>query len=338
MARILLTGGAGYIGSHTYVALIEAGYEVTILDNFSNSDPSVLDRLERLTGRPVDLASGSVLDEAFLADVFATRSIDGVVHFAARKAVGESVQKPLDYFETNIGGLLKLTQAMKAAGVWRIVFSSTATVYGEPEVFPLTEDLPLSHTSPYAFTKLTCEQILHQAAQADPWAVGVLRYFNPVGAHPSGLIGEDPRGIPDNLMPYIAKVALGELPELQVFGDDYDTPDGTCWRDYIHVMDLAQAHVQSLGALMDGTGHVLNIGTGRPISVLEMHEAYQGVVGRALPHRIAPRRPGDVPRLYADPTRAREVLGFEARFTLEQMCGDSWNWVQAQARNWGAND
>lgn len=337
MPRILLTGGAGYIGSHTHVALRAAGYDVTILDDFSNSDPGVLDRLTRLTGEAVDIVRGSVLDRALLDRVFAERTFDGVVHFAARKAVGESVAKPLDYFETNIGGLLSLTQAMKAAQVWRIVFSSTATVYGEPEVFPLTEDLPLSHTSPYAFTKLTCEQILQQAAAAGPWAVGVLRYFNPVGAHPSGLIGEDPRGIPDNLMPYIAKVALGELERLQVHGADYDTPDGTCWRDYIHVMDLAQAHVLSLNALMEGRGHVLNIGTGTPVSVLEMHAAYQAVVGRDLPHVIGPRRPGDVPRLYADPSRAREELGFEAEFGLEEMCRSSWDWVQAQAAGWRFN-
>ena len=335
--HILLTGGAGYIGSHTYVALRAAGYEVTIFDDFSNSDPGVIDRLARLTGGPVDLVHGSVLDRAALAGVFAARSFDGVVHFAARKAVGESVARPLEYFETNIGGLLGLMQAMKAAGVWRIVFSSTATVYGAPAVFPIPETAPLSHTSPYAFTKLTCERILEQAAAADPWVVGVLRYFNPVGAHPSGLIGEDPRGVPDNLMPYIAKVALGELERLTVNGDDYDTPDGTCWRDYIHVMDLAQAHVRSLDALMEGRAHVLNIGTGRPVSVLEMHAAYQAVVGRELPHVIGPRRPGDVPRLYADPTRAREELGFEAEFGLEEMCRSSWAWVQAQAAGWRFN-
>ncbi|PWJ13343.1 UDP-glucose 4-epimerase GalE [Jannaschia seohaensis] len=337
MARILLTGGAGYIGSHTYVALCEAGHAVTILDDFSNSDPGVIARLARITGAEVDLVRGSVLDRAALDRLFAERAIDGVVHFAARKAVGESVARPLDYFETNIGGLTTLMQAMRAAGVWRIVFSSTATVYGEPEVFPLTEDMPLSHTSPYAFTKLTCERILEQAAASDPWVPGVLRYFNPVGAHPSGLIGEDPRGIPDNLMPYIAKVALGELERLTVHGNDYDTPDGTCWRDYIHVMDLARAHVLSLNRLLEGEAHVLNIGTGRPVSVLEMHRAYSDVVGRELPHVIGPRRPGDVPRLYADPTRARAALGFEAEFGLEEMCRTSWDWVRAQSEGWRFN-
>ncbi|SFJ56663.1 UDP-glucose 4-epimerase GalE [Jannaschia pohangensis] len=337
MAQILLTGGAGYIGSHTYVALREAGHEVTIFDNFANSDPGVIDRLARLTGSEVDLVQGSVLDRAALAGVFAAKAFDGVIHFAARKAVGESVRAPLDYFETNIGGLLTLTQAMKAAGVWRIVFSSTATVYGAPAVFPIPETAPLSHTSPYAFTKLTCEQILDQAAVADPFVVGILRYFNPVGAHPSGLIGEDPRGIPDNLMPYLAKVALGELPELSVFGDDYDTPDGTCWRDYIHVADLARAHVLSMDALLGDRGHNLNIGTGNPVSVLEMHAAYEAAVGRPLACRMAERRAGDVPRLYADPTRAREELGFEAEHDLSEMCESSWNWVQAQARGWRFN-
>lgn len=337
MPRILLTGGAGYIGSHTYVALTEAGYDVTILDNFANSDRGVIDRLARLTGAAVDVVEGDVLDRALLDRVLAERAFDGAVHFAARKAVGESVARPLDYFQSNISGLVTLGQAMRDAGVFRIVFSSTATVYGAPKVFPLTEDMPLSHTSPYAFTKVTCEQILAQAAQADPWVVGVLRYFNPVGAHPSGLIGEDPMGIPDNLMPFIAKVAMGEMPKLRVFGTDYDTPDGTAWRDYIHVMDLARAHVQSLDALMEGRAHTLNIGTGNPVSVLQMHAAYQEAVGRELPYEIAPRRAGDVPKLYADPTRAREVLGFSAEFGLAEMCESSWTWVQAQKRGWGFN-
>jgi UDP-glucose 4-epimerase len=337
MARILLTGGAGYIGSHTFVALREAGHEVTILDDFSNAEGSVIDRLERLTGDAVDVVRGSVLDRDCLDRLLAAKPFDGAIHFAARKAVGESVERPLDYIETNLGGLTTLLQALRAAGVWRIVFSSTATVYGEPEVFPLTEDMPLSHTSPYAFTKLTSERILEQAAKADPWVVGVLRYFNPVGAHPSGLIGEDPRGIPNNLVPYIAKVALGELAELRVFGNDYDTPDGTCWRDYIHVMDLARAHVLSLEALLEGRGHVLNIGTGVPTSVLEMHAAYQAACGRDLPFRVVDRRPGDVPRLYADPSRAREVLGFEARHGIDDMCRTSWDWVQARAAGWRFN-
>ena len=337
MARILLTGGAGYIGSHTYATLVAAGHDAVILDDFSNAEDSVIDRLERLTSAPVTVVRGSVLDRAGLDALFAEHAIDGVIHFAARKAVGESVERPLDYFQTNIGGLTTLLQAMRTAGVWRIVFSSTATVYGEPEIFPIPETAPLDFTSPYAFTKLTSEHILSQAAKADPFVVGVLRYFNPVGAHPSGLIGEDPRGIPNNLVPYIAKVALGELERLQVFGDDYDTPDGTAWRDYIHVMDLARAHVQSMDALLDGRGHVLNIGTGNPVSVLEMHAAYQSACGLDLPYSIAPRRAGDVPKLYADPTKAQAELGFEAEYGLDEMCRSSWNWTRARAEGWRFN-
>ena len=337
MAHVLLTGGAGYIGSHTFAALRAAGHGATILDDFSNSDPSVVDRLARLTGGPVDVVRGSVLDDAALADAFG-RGVDAVVHFAARKAVGESVQRPLDYFETNIAGLVRLLRHARDAGAWNVVFSSTATVYGEPAAFPIPETAPLGYTSPYAFTKLTAERMLEQAAAADPFRVGVLRYFNPVGAHPSGLIGEDPHGVPDNLMPYIAKVAMGELPALRVFGDDYDTPDGTGLRDYIHVEDLARAHVLSLEALLAGRPHVLNIGTGRPTSVLEMHAAYERAAGRRLPLEVVPRRPGDVPRLDADPRLAREVLGFEAALDLDAMCRDSWRWVRAQASGWRLND
>jgi len=338
MARILLTGGAGYIGSHTYVALHEAGHEAVILDDFSNADASVVERLGRLTGTEPKVVRGTVLDRALLDRTFAEDAFDGVIHFAAFKAVGDSVKRPLDYFETNIGGLTNLAQAMRDAGVWRIVFSSTATVYGDAGTFPLTEEMATGYTSPYAFTKLTCERILAQAAEADPFVVGVLRYFNPVGAHPSGVIGEDPRGIPDNLMPYMAKVAMGELAELSVFGDDYDTEDGTGLRDYIHVCDLAAAHVASMAALLEGQGHLVNIGTGIPTSVLQMHAAYGRAVGRDLPMKIVPRRAGDVPRLYADPSRAREVLGFEAGRTLDDMCRDSWRWVRAQAAGWRLND
>ena len=342
MAHVLLTGGAGYIGSHTYVALRAAGHGVTILDDFSNADPGVVDRLARLTGGPVDVVRGSVLDPGALADAFGRgvdgRGVDGIVHFAAKKAVGESVARPLDYFETNIGGLVALLQAARAAGCWRIVFSSTATVYGEPDAFPIPEEAPLDYTSPYAFTKLTCERILAQAAAADPFAVGVLRYFNPVGAHPSGLIGEDPRGVPDNLMPFIAKVAMGEMDRLRVFGDDYDTPDGTALRDYIHVLDLARAHVLSIEALLAGRPHLVNIGTGVPTSVMQMHGAYERACGKPLPYEVAPRRAGDVPRLDADPRRAAAVLGFEAELGLDAMCADSWRWVRAQASGWRLND
>ena len=337
MARILLTGGAGYIGSHTYVALREAGHEAVILDDFSNADPGVVDRLARITGGGVAVARGSVLDAGFLAETFAG-GFEAIIHFAARKAVGESVEKPLDYFETNIAGLIALLQAAKAGGCGRIVFSSTATVYGEPDAFPIPETAPLGYTSPYAFTKLTSEQILAQAARAEPLTVGVLRYFNPVGAHASGLIGEDPRGIPNNLVPYIAKVAMGEMPRLRVFGDDYDTPDGTGLRDYIHVTDLARAHVLSVEALLDGRAHVVNIGTGVPTSVFAMLAAYGRACGKELPYEVVPRRAGDVPRLDADPALAREVLGFEAALDVDAMCRDSWRWVRAQASGWRLND
>ena len=338
MARILLTGGAGYIGSHTCVALHEAGHASVVLDDFSNADDGVIDRIGRITGTPPPVVRGSVLDRDALDRAFRDHAIDGVIHFAAFKAVGESVGNPLAYFENNIAGSVTLAQAMRAAGVWPLVFSSTATVYGEPDAFPIPETAPTGYTSPYAFTKITVEQILAQAAAADPFVIGILRYFNPVGAHESALIGEDPRGIPDNLMPYMAKVAMGELAQLSIFGDDYDTTDGTGLRDYIHVCDLADAHVLSIGALLEGRAHMLNIGTGMPTSVLQMHAAYSRAVGRDLPMKIVARRPGDVPRLDADPTRAREVLGFEARRDLDAMCRDSWRWVRAQATGWRLND
>lgn len=334
VAKILLTGGAGYIGSHTYVALIEAGFDVVILDDFSNAQPSVLERLGQLTGRnDVVCYHGSVLDRGLLDQIFTDHKIDAVVHFAARKAVGESVEKPLEYFDTNLTGLLTMLQAMKAAGVWRLVFSSSATVYGEPDQVPTPETAPRRHQNPYGFTKIMGEMILEQAAMADPFAFGVLRYFNPAGAHPSGLIGEDPSDIPNNLMPYIAKVATGELPHLNVFGDDYPTKDGTGERDYIHVCDLARGHVLSVQALIDtNEGHLVNLGTGRAFSVLEMHAAYSRAVGRELPYEIAPRRAGDVPIYQADVTRARDVLGFETEYDLDQMCATSWHWIETGSK------
>ncbi|MEL6608017.1 MAG: UDP-glucose 4-epimerase GalE [Pseudomonadota bacterium] len=336
MARtILLTGGAGYIGSHTYVALIEAGYDVVIIDNFDNSSRSVLDRLARLTGQNrVKCHEGSVLDRAFVADVFDQYDFDGVVHFAAKKAVGESVRLPLDYVDTNVTGLLSILAAMDARDVRKLVFSSSATVHGDPPVIPITEDLPLNYTNPYSFTKVVSEQILEQATHANAdWAFGILRYFNPVGAHPSGLIGEDPFDIPNNLMPYIAKVAAGELPHLTVFGTDYDTPDGTGVRDYIHVQDLARGHVLSLDALFrQDEGHTVNIGTGNGVSVLEMLAAYSAACGRELPREFGPRRDGDVATLLADPSRARALLGFEAQHSLDDMCTSSWNWINTGAK------
>ncbi|MEO0356683.1 MAG: UDP-glucose 4-epimerase GalE [Pseudomonadota bacterium] len=329
-AKILLTGGAGYIGSHTYCALIEAGFDVVMIDDFSNAQTSVLTRLGQITGvNQVQCYEGSVLDRPLLDRIFSEHKIDAVVHFAAFKAVGESTQIPIDYFQTNIGGLLTLLQAMKAANVMRLVFSSSATVYGEPDIVPTPETAPRQYQNPYGYTKIAGEQILEQAAAADPWAFGILRYFNPVGAHPSGMIGEDPSDIPNNLMPYIAKVATGELPHLNVFGDDYDTRDGTGERDYVHVMDLARGHVLSLQSLLNtNQGHLVNLGTGQAYSVLEMNAAYSQACGKDLPYVIAPRRPGDVPIYQADVSKARDILGFETKYDLQDMCASSWHWIE----------
>ena len=332
---VLLTGGAGYIGSHTYVALVSAGFRPVILDDFSNAAEDVPDRLGRICGTVPEVWRGSVLDAALLERLFAAHDFAAVVHFAARKAVGESIEMPLEYVETNLVGLVALLKAMRAAEVFRLVYSSSATVYGVPEVLPIPETAATGYTNPYGYTKLAGEQVLEQLAAADPrWAFGVLRYFNPAGAHGSGLIGEDPRDIPNNLMPYIAKVAVGELPELRVFGADYPTPDGTGVRDYIHVEDLAEGHVLSLQALMrEGAGHLVNLGTGQGYSVLEMLAAYSEACGRALPHVVAPRRAGDVATVYADPRRAAELLGFRARRGLAEMCDSSWAWVSRRYRN-----
>ena len=337
MATILLTGGAGYIGSHTYVALVQAGHRPVILDDFSNAAEDVPDRLGRITGQPPEVWRGSVLDADLLARLFAARDIAAVIHFAARKAVEESVRMPLDYADTNLGGLMTLLKAMRSAGVFRLVYSSSATVYGTPDRLPIPEDAATGFTNPYGFTKLAGEQLLAQLAAADPrWAVGVLRYFNPAGAHASGLIGEDPRDVPNNLMPYIARVAAGDLPVLQVFGADYDTPDGTGVRDYVHVEDLAEGHVLSLAALLEtGQGHLVNLGTGQGYSVLQMLEAYGRACGRAVPHVIAPRRAGDIAACYADPSRAAAVLGFRARRGLDEMCASSWHWVAGRAGRGG---
>ncbi|MFA8385927.1 MAG: UDP-glucose 4-epimerase GalE [Pelagibaca sp.] len=331
--RVLLTGGAGYIGSHTHVALVDAGYEVLVLDNFSNAARDVPSRLETVTGQAVQVIEGDVLDRTLLDRVFAEHEIDAVIHFAASKSVGESMRKPLAYMQNNIVGLVTLMQAMDAADVRRLVFSSSATVYGSAADLPIRETAPLSYGNPYGHSKLVCEQIIEQTVASDPrWAVGVLRYFNPVGAHPSGLIGEDPAGIPDNLMPYVAKVAAGQLPVLSVFGDDYPTPDGTGVRDYIHVFDLAQGHVQSLAALeRDGTGHVVNLGTGRGYSVLDLIATYARASNRDIPYKIAPRRDGDAASSYADPSLAKTVLGFEAQYDLFDMCRTSWVWMQNSA-------
>ena len=327
--KVLLTGGAGFIGSHTFVELTKAGYQVVILDNFSNADRGVLDRLEVISGEKVVHVDGNVLDESLLTRVFAEHTFDAVIHFAALKAVGESTEKPLDYLTTNISGLYTLLNVMKAAGVFRLVFSSSATVYGQPDQLPVPETAPRSFNNPYGYTKLVCEQSLEQVAAADDrWAFGILRYFNPAGAHETGLIGEDPNDIPNNLIPYIAKVATGELEKLSVFGDDYDTPDGTGVRDYIHVMDLARGHVQSVDALLNtNEGHTVNLGTGTGYSVMDMLRAYEQAAGKELPYQMSPRRAGDVASVYGDPTKARDVLGFEAERGLDDMCESSWNWV-----------
>jgi UDP-glucose 4-epimerase len=335
---VLLTGGAGYIGSHTFVALHEAGFEPIILDNFANSHPVVLDRLERITGRKPVLERGDVLDTSFVASVLRRHRPVGVVHFAGDKAVGESVSAPLKYFHHNIGGAISLLRAMDAeylgpAGIGQptLVFSSSATVYGDPATVPITEDFPRSHANPYGHTKLVVEEMLEAVLRAQTaWRIGVLRYFNPVGAHPSGLIGEDPAGIPNNLMPFVTQVAVGLRPALNVFGSDYPTPDGTGVRDYIHVQDLAAGHVAALQTLLARTrSFTVNLGTGRGYSVLEVVRAFEQASGRPVPYKLVPRRPGDVAQCYADPSLARELLGWAARRSLEEMCADAWRWQSA---------
>lgn len=334
-ARILLTGGAGYIGSHTYVALHEAGFEPVILDNFSNSHPGVLQRLERITGRKPLLEQGDVLDTPFVEAVLRRQRPAGVVHFAGDKAVGESVARPLQYFHHNVAGAISLLRSMEAvdlgpggSGRPTLVFSSSATVYGDPATVPITENFPRSHTNPYGQTKLVIEDMLQSVLRAQPaWRIGILRYFNPVGAHPSGLIGEDPAGIPNNLMPYVTQVAVGLRPHLNVFGSDYPTPDGTGVRDYIHVQDLAAGHVAALQALLARPdSFTVNLGTGRGYSVLDVVRAFEQASGRPVPYQLVARRPGDVAQCYADPGLARKLLGWEARRSLAEMCADAWRW------------
>jgi UDP-glucose 4-epimerase len=329
--NILLTGGAGYIGSHTYVALVEAGYTPVILDNFANSHPEVLKRLQRITGKPVVCEEGDVADRTLVESLMRRHRIQGVVHFAADKAVGESVARPLKYYRNNLCGAVSLLEAMQEAGCEVLVFSSSATVYGDPASVPIREDFPRSHTNPYGHTKLVMEDMLTAVGAAWPQLkVATLRYFNPVGAHPSGLIGEDPSGIPNNLMPFVAQVATGKRAELNVWGNDYPTPDGTGVRDYIHVVDLAEGHVAALRFLLDKQRSVtVNLGTGRGYSVLEVVRAFEQASGRGVPYRIASRRPGDVSQCYADPSLARELLGWEAKRTLPEMCADAWRWQSA---------
>jgi UDP-glucose 4-epimerase len=327
-ARILLTGATGFIGSHTWLSLLAAGFRVTGLDDFSNSAPEVLQRLRTLAGAEPEFVRADVRDRAAIDALFARERIDAVVHFAAFKAVGESSAKALAYYANNVGGLLTLVQAMAAHGCKTLVFSSSATVYGRPETLPIREDAALSATNPYGATKLMGENILRDVGAADPaWAIALLRYFNPVGAHASGLIGEDPRGIPNNLMPYVTQVAVGKRARLQVFGKDYATPDGTGVRDYIHVLDVADGHVDALHYLLDTRRSITaNLGTGRGHSVLDVVRAFERASGAQVPCEFVARRPGDVDASYADVARANSVLGWRATRDLDTMCADSWRW------------
>ena len=335
---ILLTGATGYIGSHTWLALLAAGYSVVGVDDFSNSAPEVLNRLARLSGCTPVFERADVNDTAAMNRVFERQRIDAVVHFAAFKAVGESTAKPLAYYRNNIGGLINLCEVMRAHACQRIVFSSSATVYGVPERLPLDEAAALSAVNPYGATKLMGETILRDLGAADPaWQTACLRYFNPVGAHESGLIGEDPQGLPNNLMPYVAQVAVGRRPRLQVFGNDYPTPDGTGVRDYIHVVDLAAGHVAALDFLLMGSESItVNLGTGVGYSVLDLVKAYEAASGQTVPYDIVARRPGDVAACYADPALARERLGWTARHGLQRMCEDSWRWQSSNPDGFAA--
>lgn len=327
--NILVTGGAGYIGSHATLALLGAGFEVVVLDNLCNSSQESLLRVEQVCGKAAVFVQGDIRDRAFLDELFAAHNIGAVLHFAGLKAVGESVQQPLDYYDNNVAGSLTLCQAMAQAGVFRLVFSSSATVYGEPAQMPISESLPTGEpTNPYGRSKLMVEHLLRDLAASDPrWSIALLRYFNPVGAHPSGLIGEDPNGIPNNLLPYISQVAVGKLQQLSVFGDNYPTPDGTGVRDYIHVVDLADGHVKALEAIASSSGtHVWNLGTGIGYSVLEMIEAFTAASGRAVPYQVEPRRPGDIAECWADASKAERELGWKATRTLAEMMTDAWRW------------
>ena len=333
--HILVTGGAGYIGSHAVVELLAAGHDVFVVDNLCNSKASVLERIERIAGRRPGFARVDVRDRAGLRRLFSEQRFNAAIHFAGLKAVGESVERPLAYYENNVSGSLTLLECMLEAGVRTLVFSSSATVYGEPASVPIREDFPLAASNPYGRTKLMIEQILRDAAAADPaWRIALLRYFNPVGAHPSGWIGEDPLGVPNNLMPYVAQVAAGRLAEVSVYGNDYPTPDGTGVRDYVHVVDLARGHLAALAAIVARAGVLtVNLGTGRGYSVLEVVRAFSAASGKAVPYRIVARRPGDIACCYADASLAREILGWQANLGLEAMCADTWRWQRWAAEN-----
>ena len=324
-----MTGGAGFIGSHTVVELMEAGYEPVILDNLDNADERVLGRIERITGKKPVFYKGDIRDRVMLQRIFETERIESVIHFAGLKAVGESVSKPWEYYDNNITGTLTLVDEMRKHGVKNIIFSSSSTVYGDPDAVPVTEEYPKKAcTNPYGWTKSMLEQILSDIQHADPeWNVVLLRYFNPIGAHASGLIGENPNGIPNNLMPYITQVAVGKLPELSVFGDDYPTKDGTGVRDYIHVVDLARGHVKALAKLSPGSGlNIYNLGTGTGYSVLEIVRTFEEVTGEKIPYVIRGRRAGDIAENYASPEKAERELGWKAEYGIREMCADSWRW------------
>lgn len=335
---ILVTGGAGYIGSHTCVELLNAGYEVVVADNLYNSSRKSLKRVEQITGKTLTFYEADILDREAMDAIFEKETIESVIHFAGLKAVGESVAKPLEYYYNNIAGTLVLCDAMRRHGVKSIVFSSSATVYGNPAFVPITEECPKGEiTNPYGQTKSMLEQILLDLHVADPeWNVILLRYFNPIGAHKSGLIGEDPKGIPNNLVPYIAQVAVGKLEKLGVFGDDYDTPDGTGVRDYIHVVDLAIGHVKAIKKIEEKDGvHIYNLGTGKGYSVLDVLHAFEKACGKELPYAVKPRRPGDIATCYADPAKAYRELGWKAERGIEEMCEDSWRWQSHNPDGYG---
>ena len=328
--KILVTGGTGYIGSHTCVELLQKGHEVVVFDNLCNSKRDVLDKVREITGKEVIFYKADMRDKESMRPVFEEHTLDAVIHFAGLKAVGESVAKPLLYYQNNITGTLNLCELMNEYQCRRIIFSSSATVYGSPETVPIREDFPLRTTNPYGSTKLMQEGILSDLCVPDrEWSVVLLRYFNPIGAHESGLLGESPNGIPNNLMRYIMQVALGKLPELGVFGDDYDTPDGTGVRDYIHVVDLARGHVNAIEKAVSSSGvHIYNLGTGRGYSVLEIVRAFEEASGLTVPYSIQPRRAGDIAASYADPRKAKEELGWEAEYDLDRMCQDSWRFAK----------
>ncbi|MBE7031153.1 MAG: UDP-glucose 4-epimerase GalE [Ruminococcaceae bacterium] len=327
---ILVTGGAGYIGSHTCVELLNAGYDIAVIDNYSNSKPEAISRVKKLTGKDFPFYEADLCDRAAVERIFEEQKIDAVIHFAGLKAVGESVAIPLKYYQNNLGSTLVLCEVMAAHGCKKLVFSSSATVYGSPKTVPIREDFPLHTTNPYGTTKLMIEMILRDLYVADKdWSIALLRYFNPIGAHKSGLLGEDPNGIPNNLLPYICQVALGKLDHLNVFGNDYDTPDGTGVRDYIHVVDLSLGHLKAVEKVMASTGvEAYNLGTGHGYSVLEIVKAYEKASGVAVKYEIAPRRPGDIAICYADPEKSLKELGWQATKGIEEMCADSWNFTK----------